>query len=259
MLAVISPAKTFGRGQCALAQCTQPDFLDEAARLIVRLKKMTAKDLCGLMGVSPAIAELNVERYAKWKKSPPSRHAERALLAFRGDVYRSLNADSFAKGDFEFAQNHLRILSGLYGVLRPFDLIQAYRLEMGTRLETGAGKTLYQFWGDKITRVLNRELAREKTPLLVNLASAEYWNAVDPGKIDARIITPVFKEKRGGAYKVIGVSAKRARGMMARYIITNRLRSAAAIKRFNRGGYSYRENLSNDDQWVFARAAVPGS
>lgn len=255
MLAVISPAKTFGEGSCIVHQHTQPELLQDSSKLITYLKKMPEKDIAKLMTVSPAIAKLNVQRYKGWKRSPSDHDAHCALVAFRGDVYRSLDSDSFDKKDFEFAQKNLRILSGLYGLLKPLDLIQAYRLEMGTRLKTASADSLYAFWGDKITDLLNRELGQQKSPVLVNLASVEYWKAVHKDKVEARIITPVFKEKRGQQYKVIGISAKRARGAMMRYIIKNRLRNIADIKNFQQDGYAYKAKLSSDDQWVFARTS----
>ena len=175
-------------------------------------------------------------------------------MAFRGDVYRSLDSISFDKKDFEFAQKSLRILSGLYGLLKPLDLIQAYRLEMGTRLQTANANNLYEFWGDKITKLLNAELSKEKSPVLINLASNEYFRVVHQDKVEGRIVTPVFKEKRGQQYKVIGISAKRARGAMMRYIIKNRLRNVKDIKKFKQDGYAYNARLSEQDQWVFARA-----
>lgn len=254
MLAVISPAKTFGPGQCAVDECTQPSFLPDTDRLIDQLKTMKSTDISKLMSVSAKIAQLNVGRYKAWKKKPSIANAKQALVVFRGDVYRSLDSDSFSKSDFDFAQKHLRILSGLYGVLRPLDLIQEYRLEMGTRLKTDRGDNLYQFWGDKVTRLINKELASHKKPVLVNLASTEYFKVLDPDKIDAEIITPVFKEKRGDTYKVIGISAKRARGAMVNHIIKNRIKRIDDIKQFNQDGYSYRPGLSDDHQWVFARS-----
>ena len=255
MLTVISPAKTFGQGKCAVAKHTRPELLSESNKLVSYLKGMNESDLRKLMDISQSIAKLNIERYAKWKKLLKPEQAGRALSVFRGDVYRSLDSDSFNKGDFEFAQKHLLILSGLYGVLKPLDLIQAYRLEMGTRLKTDKGDSLYQFWGDKITRILNRELKKDKSGVLINLASNEYFRAINEEKIEGEIITPLFKEKRGGAYKIIGIMAKRARGAMARHIIKNRLRAASALKRFDYDGYSYRDDLSDGNQWVFARSA----
>ncbi len=253
MLAVISPAKTFGHGKCAVANRTQPEFLNESNKLVAYLKKMNESNLQKLMGVSRAIAKLNAERYANWKKSLRAGQAECALSAFRGDVYRSLDSDSFDKRDVEFAQKHLLILSGLYGALKPLDLIQPYRLEMGTRLKTERCDNLYQFWGDKVTQALNCELQKGKPNVLINLASEEYFRVIDASQLKGKIIAPMFKEKRGGAYKAIGIMAKRARGAMARYIIKNRLRTVSAIKQFDYDGYGYRDDLSDDSRWVFAR------
>jgi len=253
MLSVISPAKTFGQVECATATYTQPVFLKETNKLIRQLKQMTANDIADLMNVSAKIAHLNVERYKQWKRTPTANTAQQALAVFQGDVYRSLDISSMNKKDLEFSQNHLRILSGLYGLLRPLDLIQAYRLEMGTRMKNVGSNNLYQFWGDKITEALNEAFKNKKSAVLVNLASNEYFNAVNPEQLKAKIITPAFKEKRNGNYKVIGISAKRARGAMARYIIKNRLRKVDAIKEFDVDGYLYRKDLSDDKQWVFAR------
>ena len=254
MIAVISPAKTFADHRCVFETHTSPQFIDESAKLMTYLRKIGTQDLCELMKVSVAIGKLNVERYKRWRKSPRPEVANPSIFAFRGDVYRSINIETLNEKDILFAQNHLRILSGLYGLLKPLDLIQEYRLEMGTRLATKYGKTLYQFWGDKITAELNRELAKEKSPTLINLASNEYFKVLDADQIKARMITPIFKEKKKGVYKVIGINAKRARGLMSRYIIKKRLRNPQQLKKFDLGGYTYREKLSDDSQWVFTSA-----
>ncbi len=254
MLIVISPAKTLDfETPPPVRRCTTPVFLDEAQELVNRLKKLSAKDLSKLMSVSSKIADLNYGRYRKWKKPFTISNAKQAVWAFRGDVYTGLEADSFDRKDLEFAQKHLRMLSGLYGVLRPLDLIQAYRLEMGTRFATRRGDDLYQFWGGKITDCLSRDIRRTDFPVLINLASQEYFKSVRRQALDAQVITPVFKERRNGSYKVISFVAKRARGAMSRYIVKHRLSDPADIKRFSEGGYRYSKQLSDDANWVFTR------
>ncbi len=254
MLIVISPAKTLDFDTPPpIRKCTTPVFLDEAQELVGRLKKLSAGELSKLMGVSAKIAELNHHRYREWRQPFTTSNAKQALWAFRGDVYTGLEADSFDRKDLEFAQKHLRILSGLYGVLRPLDLIQAYRLEMGTRFATRRGDNLYQYWGDRIINRLNRDLKRMRSPALVNLASQEYFKSVRAGNLGARVITPVFKERKNGTYKIISFVAKRARGTMSRYIVKHRISDPADIKEFSEGGYRYSKRLSDDANWVFTR------
>lgn len=261
MLIVISPAKTLDfETPSPTRKCTTPVFLDEAQELVGRLKKLSAADLSKLMGVSSKIAELNRNRYREWKKPFTPSNAKQAVWAFRGDVYTGLDADSFDRKDLEFAQKHLRMLSGLYGVLRPLDLIQPYRLEMGTKFATRSNRDLYQFWGDKITERLKRDLRRDlkggrgsHSGTLVNLASQEYFKSVREKNLDAPVITPVFKERRNGSYKIISFVAKRARGAMSRYIVKHRIDDPAGIKQFKEGGYRYNKQLSDDANWVFTR------
>lgn len=180
-------------------------------------------------------------------------NASQALLAFRGDVYEGIDAENYTAADFDFAQDHLRILSGLYGLLKPLDLIQPYRLEMGARLENDRGKNLYDFWGSRINELLNRDLASGEQPVLVNLASQEYFKAVRPRELAAPVLTLSFREKKDGAYRVIGLFAKRARGQMADFIIKKRITTPEGLKFFNRGGYRFRPGLSNANEWVFCR------
>ena len=254
MLIVISPAKTLDfETPPPVRKCTKPVFIDEAQELINRLKKLSANDLSKLMGVSAKIAELNHRRYREWKKPFTISNAKQAVWAFRGDVYTGLEADTFDQKDLEFSQRHLRMLSGLYGVLRPLDLIQAYRLEMGTKFATHRGDNLYQFWGDKITEHLGRDLKRDRSPVLINLASQEYFKSVRGQDLGAQVITPVFKERKNGAYKIISFVAKRARGAMSRYIVKNQVSDPAGIKQFKDGGYRYSKQLSDDANWVFTR------
>lgn len=258
MMVVLSPAKRLDFDAGGARKHTQPAFLDDAQKLAARLKKLSARDLRALMNVSDKIAELNVKRYRKWKKPFTPDNAKQAVLAFRGDVYQGLDADSFSAADLDFAQRHIRVLSGLYGVLRPLDLIQPYRLEMGTRFAAGNGAAdLYAFWGGKITRYLNAALAKDGggrgEAVLVNLASREYFSAIRADELKARIVTPVFKEKKNGAYKVVSFTAKRSRGMMTSWIVKNRVTDAAKIKRFREGGYAFNAGLSDAADWVFTR------
>lgn len=254
MLIVISPAKTLDFDTSAPTDVfTQPQFLDDSKILIERLRELDPIQLGRLMSISNDLAELNHHRNMNWSTPFSRANAKQALLAFRGDVYVGLQADTFTQKDFEFAQKHVRILSGLYGLLRPLDLMQPYRLEMGTTLTNARGKNLYAFWNDKITAALNEELKNEKTPVLVNLASEEYFKAVHPKTLAARVVTPIFKERKGDAYKVVSFFAKKARGAMSRYIIRNRLNDIAALKRFAEDGYAFNAALSTADEWVFTR------
>ena len=254
MLIVISPAKTLDYETPAKTRrFTLPGFLDESERLINILRNVSALDLAELMKLSMNLAELNFERYRGWHRPFTPDNAKQAILTMKGDVYTGLDADSFNARDFAFAQKHLRILSGLYGVLRPLDLMQPYRLEMGTRLVNEAGRDLYAFWGETITEAMNKALQAQGDDLLINLASNEYFKAIKPGLLKGRIITPAFKEFKKGGYRMIGVFAKRARGLMSRFIIQNGLTEAKAIKAFDGDGYAFNEGLSNRSDWVFTR------
>jgi cytoplasmic iron level regulating protein YaaA (DUF328/UPF0246 family) len=258
MLIVISPAKTLDFETSATIDAfTQPQFLDDSQLLIERLRELDPIQIGKLMSISSDLAELNHARNMNWSTPFSRANAKQALFAFRGDVYVGLQADSFTKRDIEFAQKHLRILSGLYGLLRPLDLMQPYRLEMGTNLTNARGKNLYAFWNDKITAALNAELQSAKAPVLVNLASGEYFKAVHPKALAAPVVTPIFKERKGNAYKVVSFYAKKARGAMSRYIIRNRLQNIAALKQFAESGYRFNAALSTDDEWVFTRDAPP--
>jgi len=259
MLIVISPAKTLDYDTPPVTQeFSQPRFLDRSQELIDNLRNYSALDLAELMKLSMKLAELNFERYYHWKTPFTPDNAKQAALAMKGDVYTGLDAETLCAEDFTFAQQHLRILSGLYGVLRPLDLMQPYRLEMGTRLPNQHGKDLYAFWGDTITEAVNRDLEAQGDDVLINLASNEYFKSVRPKLVQGRIITPQFKEApkdgtKGGTYRMIGVYAKRARGLMSRFIIDNRLADPEAIKEFAVDGYRYNDVLSKGDQWVFTR------
>jgi len=205
------------------------------------------------MKVSTKIADLNFDRYEAWKKPFTPKNAKQAILAFKGDVYTGLDAESFKADDFKFAQNHLRVLSGLYGLLRPLDLMQPYRLEMGTKLDTEEGKNLYEFWGSDITQGLNKQLKKIKSDTLINLASNEYFKSVKSKELNATIITPAFKEYKNGEYKMIGIYAKKARGLLSRYIIKNMLSDPEDFKSFNEEGYRFNKTLSKGNNWVFTR------
>jgi uncharacterized protein len=255
MLTVISPAKTLDFDTTPVTDRTStPDMLTESRQLVSVMRKKSPKALTKLMGISPKLAELNVQRFQDWKPPFNPGNAKQAVLAFKGDVYMGLDAESLGTRDFTFAQKHLRILSGLYGLLRPLDLIQAYRLEMGTRLPTKRGNDLYDFWKDTITEHLVDELSAHRNKTLINLASIEYFKSVNPDRLPARLITPVFKDYSNGSYKILSFYAKKARGTMTSFIIRNRINRPEDLKGFDMDGYRYNEDLTNDDNvWVFTR------
>lgn len=255
MLIVVSPAKNLDYQSTPITQeFTHPTLLDESQLLIDKCRKLAPAKISSLMKISDKLAGLNADRYAQWSTPFNADNAKQAILAFNGDVYTGLQAQSFEKQDFEFAQQHLRILSGLYGLLKPLDLMQAYRLEMGTKLATSRGKNLYEFWGDIITTKLNKDLALQGDNVLVNLASNEYFKAVKPKGLDGVIVNPVFKDEKNGEYKVISFYAKKARGLMTRYIIKNRLNDVSQLLQFNLEGYRYNEQQSTAERPVFVRA-----
>ncbi len=254
MLIVVSPAKTLDFDTPPVIDVfTRPELLAHSAELIERARRLTPAEIGKLMGISDKLAGLNAARFADWQPDFTPANAKQALLAFKGDVYTGLDAESLSPDDFAFAQLHLRMLSGLYGVLRPLDLMQPYRLEMGTRLDNERGKDLYQFWGDIITDRLNQALAEQGDNVLINLASNEYFKAVKPRKLDGQIITPVFKDCKNGQYKIISFYAKKARGMMARYIIEHRLTEVSQLTAFDSAGYYFVEAESTATELVFRR------
>ena len=258
MILVISPAKALDyETPPTTATFTQPDFLDHAAELIEVLREKSPAQIAELMSLSDPLSSLNVARYASWSRPFAPDNAKQALLAFNGDVYEGLDAKTLDDEGLAWAQDRLRILSGLYGVLRPLDLMQAYRLEMGTRLANPRGKNLYEFWGERITEELNRLLAREEDAgrerVLVNLASDEYFKSVKPKKLAGRIVTPVFEDWKGGRYKIISFYAKRARGLMSRYVITRRIDEVEALQGFAAEGYAFAAEASDADSPVFRR------
>ncbi len=256
MLAVISPAKTLDfETPPATKFASQPRFLDDSEQLIETARQLAPHQISSLMSISDKLGQLNFDRFANWQRPFDVDNAKQALLAFKGDVYTGLAAESFDDADFEFAQQHLRILSGLYGLLRPMDLIQPYRLEMGTSLSNPRGDNLYQFWGERITKALNQDLAALENPVLVNLASNEYFRAVQPAKLEAPVITPVFKDWKNGRYKIISFYAKKARGMMSAFMIRERLQRAKDLQQFSAGGYRFDATLSTESEWVFTRKA----
>lgn len=253
MLMVISPAKNLDyESPLATEQHSQPAFLDHACELVDQLKTLEPHQLSNLMSISDKLGQLNADRYQQWHTPFTPDNARAAVLAFNGDVYTGLAAQEFSEKEFAFAQKHLRILSGLYGILRPLDLMQPYRLEMGTRLENKRGKDLYEFWGDIITDALNDEL-QAGDGILVNLASNEYFKSVRKKKLNARIITPQFKDWKNGQYKMISFYAKKARGLMCRYAITNSITQADDLKGFDLAGYRFSEEQSSGDSWTFLR------
>jgi cytoplasmic iron level regulating protein YaaA (DUF328/UPF0246 family) len=250
MLLVISPAKTLDYSNPEYSSHTQPDFPAEVKDLVGVLKKKSASQISKLMHLSDSLASLNEERYKTFNETFSPENSKQALLAFKGEVYAKMEADQFREEDLEFAQQHLRILSGLYGLLKPLDLIQPYRLEMGTPLKTKKGSNLYQYWGTKISKALN-EVGQGKT--LVNLASQEYFKAVDQKTLKLPVITIHFKEHKEGKYQVVGFFAKQARGLMARFAILNRITDPEQLKVFREEGYEFSASLSSAQDWVFVR------
>ena len=253
MLIVISPAKTLDFDTPpATLEYSQPEYLDQSVLLIEQLSQYSTREIAALMKLSDKLAELNLARYQAWQSPFSLDNAKQAVLAFKGDVYTGLDADSLDERSFEFAQQHLRILSGLYGLLRPLDLIQPYRLEMGTKIQNSRGKDLYQFWGSQLRKALEAESAFTDG-ILINLASNEYFKALEAKKLKARIITPVFKDWKNDQYKMISFYAKKARGLLSRYIIDHNIDEPEQIKSFESEGYRYNADMSKENDWVFIR------
>lgn len=254
MLMVISPAKKLGFDALGrVDKVTHPRFLDESQLLVDQLKLKAPHELSSLMSISDDLGQLNFDRYQQWQQPFTEKNAIAAMRIFMGDVYQGLAADKFTEDENAFAQDHLRILSGLYGVLRPLDLIQAYRLEMGTRLENSRGASLYAFWGDLITESLNRDVAEVDATVLLNLASNEYFKSVKKAKLTVPLLTVNFKDQKNGQYKVISFYAKKARGMMANYVIRNGITDPQVLKQANIDGYEFNAELSKQWDWVFTR------
>jgi cytoplasmic iron level regulating protein YaaA (DUF328/UPF0246 family) len=254
MLAVISPAKKLDfETSTRVSKHSVPNFLGEAENLILDLRKRNVNELQTLMSISIKLAELNRDRYAEWTPDTPTEKSRQALLAFMGDVYVGLDARSLSPRELNYAQSHLRILSGLYGILRPLDLIQPHRLEMGTKLPNTQGSNLYKFWGDKLSSTLCAQAASVRTKYLVNLASNEYFNAIDNVGLKLNVITPVFKDRTKGEFKVVSFFAKKARGMMARYILNTRPKKPEDLKQFDAEGYLFNAEMSSTSELIFTR------
>ncbi|WP_312951709.1 peroxide stress protein YaaA [Superficieibacter sp.] len=254
MLILISPAKTLDyQTPLATTRYTLPELLDHSQQLIKEARKLSAPQIGKLMSISDKLADLNATRFHDWQPDFTPDNARQAILAFKGDVYTGLQAETFSEADFDFAQQHLRMLSGLYGVLRPLDLMQPYRLEMGIRLENARGKDLYQFWGEIITEHLNQALKAQGDDVVINLASDEYFKSVKSKSLHAQIVKPVFLDEKNGKFKVISFYAKKARGLMSRYIIEHRLTKPEQLTQFNSEGYFYDASASGEGELVFKR------
>ena len=255
MLSVLSPAKTLDFETPSHAtMATQPDYLDRSRELVDILRDYSPQALSRLMGISDRLAGLNVARFEQWQTPFDTDNAKQAILAFQGDVYTGLEAADWREDDLEWAQSHLRILSGLYGMLRPMDLMQPYRLEMGTKLENPAGRDLYAFWRDRLTADLDQAVKESSGDrVLINLASNEYFGAIDRQRLSSDVITPVFRDAKNGQYKVISFYAKKARGMMSAWMVQQRLENAEDLKTFDMGGYRFNADLSDQRSWVFTR------
>jgi cytoplasmic iron level regulating protein YaaA (DUF328/UPF0246 family) len=254
MIIVISPSKALDyETPGTVAKPTQPALLKRSQQLVDQLKKKSSKDLQKLLGISEKLADLNVERYAQWSRPFRASNAKPAVLAFKGDVYLGLEADTFTAKQLEYAQEHLLILSGLYGILRPLDLIQPYRLDMGTRLPNAKGKNLYEFWGSELTDKVEKQHAATRSKILVNLASNEYAKALKLKDMDAEVITPVFRDWSNGQYRMIGFFAKKARGRMAAWLLKGKVKSRRKLESFNLDGYAYSAADSSASKPVFLR------
>ena len=254
MLIIISPAKTLNFDKQNLTETfSQAEFLGKSKELVNELRKLKPNEIGELMKISPKLAYLNFERFQQWKTPFTNYNAKQALLAFKGEVFTGINVDNYNSEDLEYSQEHLRILSGLYGVLKPLDLISAYRLEMGTKLAIGTHNNLYEFWDDKITKSLNTAIKKQGDNILINLASNEYYKAVKLNKLKAEVISPVFKDAKNGQYKIISIYAKKARGLMTSFIIKNKISNPEELKLFDSAGYFYNDKLSKPGQPVFTR------
>jgi len=251
---VLSPSKTMDyETPSTTGIFTIPDYLEKSAELVALVKEKTSADLMTLMKISEKIAELSVQRFNKWHLPFDPENSKQAVLAFKGDVYSGLDAISLTEDKLNYAQKHLRIISGLYGLLRPLDLMQPYRLEMGLKLKTKNGGDLYRFWGKQITNALNSMLEKEDEPFLINLASNEYFKSIQKENLDCSLITPEFKEFKNGKYKMISFFAKKARGMMVRFAIDNNIQEPEELKKFDYDGYRYNDELTESDNWIFCR------
>lgn len=253
MLIVISPAKTLDESPSSLEMASEIPFPKETQELVATLRKFDADAIAKLMEVSEKIAKLNQERFLSFAKAYTPQNAKQALLMFKGEVYLGFDLAKYSESEYEFAQKHLRILSGLYGLLRPLDRIQPYRLEMGRNLETKKGKNLYEFWENKITSAINEALKATESNILINLASQEYFAAINTAKVKGKILTISFKDNRNGKLQIISFHAKKMRGLMANYIIMNKITEIESLKSFAENGYLWREDLSSEVEWVFVK------
>ncbi len=254
MLIIISPAKTINETLIKInVPISFPEFLTEATNIVEVLKKYSASRIGKLMSINPKLAQLNFERYQEWQLPFNEENSKPAIFAFNGDVYNGIRIEEYSDDDLLYSQDHLRILSGLYGLLKPLDLIQPYRLEMGTKLKLKRKKNLYEFWGKNLTKALNVALDENQRKVIINLSSNEYYKAIQASDLKAEIITPVFKDFKNGSYKFMSVFGKKARGLMASYIIRMRLEDPESIKLFDEEGYLYNDILSEGNQWVFTR------
>lgn len=252
MIVVVSPAKKLDfASDDVKPNWSVPDYLDQSEELIKTARKLTRSQIGKLMSISDKLADLNYQRYRDFEQPFTLTNARQAVLAFKGDTYVGLDAETLSDEDLEFAQDHFRILSGLYGMLRPLDLMQAYRLEMGCRLNSPKGKNLYDFWGSDLTDGLNKLMAEQKTDVIINCASNEYFKSINEKELKGKVITPVFKIVRDGVAKSPGMMTKRARGMMARYIIQKKIEKVVDLKKFKMDGYKFMPTLSNDEKYEF--------
>ncbi len=254
MLILLSPAKSLDyESALPTTKHTLPRFLDNSEILVTELRSMSPAQIGKLMSISEKLSDLNAERYTTWERDFTPENSRQALFAFTGDVYQGIDLEQWKSPQFTLAQKQIRILSGLYGILRPLDLMQPYRLEMGTKLANSEGKNLYEFWGDQITMLLNKDLKKSGSNYIVNLASNEYFKSVKKTKLDGQLITPVFKDEKNGNYKIIAFFAKKARGMMADFIIQNKITDVDGLRKFKTAGYKFSKKDSTDSELVFLR------
>lgn len=254
MITILSPSKTLNETpEKITGEYSIPEFLDSSAELIELLRQYSPGELGQLMDINPKLSELNVERFLKWKLPFDTDNSDLSILMFKGEVFNGLKADSLTEENLLFGQDHLRILSGLYGILKPLDLMQPYRLEMGTNLKNGNWNNLYEFWGDRLTEKLNDEIEDHKEKVILNLASDEYFNALTPAKLNAKVLKCQFKEERDGKLKFITIFGKKARGLMTRYILENGIDKAEDLKTFDLDGYYFNPEHSTDELWMFTR------
>lgn len=254
MLILLSPAKTLDFSKSLFKRFTIPEFFDDAWILAKELKKLSEKDIVKLMNVSEKIAKINFDRFQDFEKKISLDNAKQAIFAYKGDVYRPIPIEKYNEKDLDFMQNHVRIISGLFGIVRPLDLIEPYRLEMRIELKTAKAKNLYEFWEDKITQSVNNTLKAQNDEIVLNLASQEYFSAVNRKQIKGKIIDIYFKEKRGKDYKIFGILAKKARGMMTDFVTRNRIENLEKVKDFDKEGYKFNEKMSSADNFVFIRS-----